>query len=244
MKALCIEAGLEADKVTGYAKGYGYKGGKFKETNHAWNVIKVDDQWRLFDVTWASGSGTEKNGKLVSQSSFEPFWFDVNPKAFIFTHLPDDSQWQLTGHAITLEIYEKLSYLSSTFFQTGFDPGEIFNVAMTGKVKEFVEVSPTKFPLNAVNVPYTKFLIKNKILDLEIFSDYAGEIALIEDDKWNYFKKENKKFSLRHTPTGKRVKISIKINSFDKSFYTILTYKIVKREKVTNANNVYQDSGQ
>lgn len=238
-KALCNEAGLEAEKLIGYAKGYGYKiGDKFEKTDHAWNAIKIDNQWRLFDLTWASGSGTNRNGKLVSESRFDPFWFNVCPKAFIFTHLPEQPKWQLIGIPITLEKYEKLPYLNSTFFETGFNPEEIFDEAITGRIKEFVEVYPTGFPLKAVKIPYTKLLVKNKAIDFEFFSDYAEEIALVEGDKWNYFKRENNRFLLTHIPTSKEIKISVKINSFDKSFFTLLIYKIIEREKVTEHNNM------
>jgi len=38
------EMGLEIKKVSGYAKAYGYsQGDKFKEENHAWNLIKIND---------------------------------------------------------------------------------------------------------------------------------------------------------------------------------------------------------
>jgi hypothetical protein len=238
-KALCNEAGLEAEKLIGYAKGYGYKiGDRFEKTDHAWNAIKIDNQWRLFDLTWASGFGTNKKGKLVSKSRFDPFWFNVSPKAFIFTHLPEHAKWQLIGNPITLEKYEKLPYLNSTFFETGFNPEEIFDEAITGRIKEFVEVYPTEFPLKVIKIPYTTFLVKNKATDFAISSDYAEEIALVEGDKWNYFKKENNRFSLTYIPTGKAVKISVKINSFDKSFYTLLKYQIIEREKITETNNI------
>ena len=60
-------------------------GDKFKDTDHAWNVIKVDNKWLLFDVTWASGYAENKNGKLVSTSEFEPYWFNVHPNASVIS---------------------------------------------------------------------------------------------------------------------------------------------------------------
>ncbi|MBK8192659.1 MAG: hypothetical protein IPK76_05510 [Lewinellaceae bacterium] len=46
--ALGERMGLEIEKVVGYAKGYGYSPGmKFKETDHAWNIIKINENWRI-----------------------------------------------------------------------------------------------------------------------------------------------------------------------------------------------------
>lgn len=240
-KALCNEAGIEAEKISGYAKGYGYKvGEKFTESNHAWNAVKIENKWRLFDVTWASGFGTNKNGKMVSKLEFDPFWFDVHPKAFLFTHLPVESKWQLTGSPVSLDKYERLPYLNSSFFKVGFNPGEIFTVSVTGKIRQFVEAFSTDFPVNASKLPYTKYLIKDRLLNFEIDSEYAHEIALIEDDKWYYFKKDGNKFSLSHNPAGKQIEILTKINSFDKNFYPILKYKVSEQDKTSN---VYSPGG-
>ena len=47
LSALCEEAGLQSKKIIGYAKGYGYSPGrKFDDTNHAWNAVKIDGQWK------------------------------------------------------------------------------------------------------------------------------------------------------------------------------------------------------
>jgi len=71
--AFCKKAGLQAETVPGYSKGYGYKDGKkFHNIDHAWNAIKVNNRWALFDVTWASGFGINKRGKLVSTMAFDP----------------------------------------------------------------------------------------------------------------------------------------------------------------------------
>ena len=109
---LCVEAGLEAEKVSGFAKGYGYtKDEEFKEPDHAWNIIKIENQWKLFDSTWASGYGMNVNGKMVSVDEFDPYWFDLNPKEFIYTHFPEDPKWQLLQDTLTMEKFKALPYI-------------------------------------------------------------------------------------------------------------------------------------
>ncbi len=227
LKALCDEAGLESEKVIGYAKGYGYKvGHKFKETDHAWNVVKIDGNWRLFDATWASGYADNLNGKLVSKKRFDAYWFDVNPKAFIFSHFPEVSKWQLTNNQISLGQFEAMPFVNGAFFKLGFNEEQIYNDAVTGKVNDFLETYELDFPLEASLLPYTKYLTKNETVKFEIHSDYAVEIAIIDGSAWHQFTKTNNVFTLTYAPKGNTLSINQKINDFDKEFSTILKYKI------------------
>ena len=62
--SLAKEAGLEAVRISGYGKGYGYVPGKnfSGPANHAWNAVKINGSWYLMDSTWGAGyvSGDKK----------------------------------------------------------------------------------------------------------------------------------------------------------------------------------------
>ena len=67
---------IETKIINGFAKGAGYKPGDiFKDTNHAWNVVKIDQNWNLIDCTW--GAGTFSNNKF--NRSLENFYFCARP---------------------------------------------------------------------------------------------------------------------------------------------------------------------
>lgn len=103
---LCDLAGVKAEIIAGYAKGYGYEEGqKFKEPNHAWNAINLEGSWYLCDVTWASGISDDfvRSTRYIDLDSY----FMVEPERFILTHLPEDPSWQLLGKKKTLEEFEK-----------------------------------------------------------------------------------------------------------------------------------------
>ena len=184
-KSMCLEAGLEAEKVVGYAKGYGYKiDSKLKNTNHAWNAVKIDKKWKLFDVTWSEGYGITRKSKLVSVKKFNSYWFDVNPKEFIFSHLPEEEKWQKTGRLITLEEYEKMPWLMDDFFKIGFDSNKIFEEAIDNNFNNFATVYTSSDPsLKFINLPYAKNLAKDT-LNFQIKSLYANEIVMIDNNKW------------------------------------------------------------
>jgi hypothetical protein len=229
LMALCDEAGLECKKITGYSKGYGYVvGSHFTETDHTWNVIKIDGKWKLFDVTWAGGSGTNKGGKLVSTKKFNPFWFDVNPNAFVFTHFPETPSWQLSDKPISQIQFEEMARLSDEFFSLGFNADSVYHDAVDLKETLFVETFGSAFPIDCSKVPYVNNLTIGEEILFEIKSDYADQIALVDGKNWYYFEKNNNVFTLKHIPTGKKLELVQKINKKDPDFKTFVRYKTDK----------------
>lgn len=101
-KAICDIAKIKSAVITGYAKGYGYKGEKLSDTNHAWNAVKLYDKWELIDVTWGRGSILNNEGELE-------FWntryFLDDPNDFILEHFPADEVWQLLDNEISVETF-------------------------------------------------------------------------------------------------------------------------------------------
>ncbi len=109
-------AGLESVKVTGFSKGYGYNPYKNPKTSdHSWNAVKIDGEWRLLDVTWTSGEREEKS----SDKRFNDFYFLTPPEQFINDHLPDDKKWQLLDHSISKQEFQKRVKKDSHFFSLG-----------------------------------------------------------------------------------------------------------------------------
>jgi hypothetical protein len=104
-KALCKEVEISAYVVSGYSKGYGYsQGKKFLEEDHAWNVVKVDNEWKLLDVTWGAGYITPTK---TFEKSFNEKYFLTDSQNFVLDHLPLDPMWQLLDCPIPMSVYEK-----------------------------------------------------------------------------------------------------------------------------------------
>lgn len=88
-KALCTYAGIEARVVKGYAR---VNGNRFY-TNHSWNAVRIDSNWHLLDVTWASGYISMPREEFVK--SFDERYFLPEPEHMIRTHYPEDIRWAL-----------------------------------------------------------------------------------------------------------------------------------------------------
>ena len=82
-----------------------------KETNHAWNSIKLDNKWYLFDVTWAR----DTLNKTVND-----FYFKTDPEIFILKHYPTDYKWTLLDTKYSQDDYMKFPVYTNLFFDLKF----------------------------------------------------------------------------------------------------------------------------
>ncbi len=121
-ESLAKGAGLEAVRIAGYGKGYGYMPGQniSGKSNHAWNAVRINGSWYLVDCTWGAGYINEDK-KYVRE--FDEHYFMTPPGEFIYDHFPDDSLWQLMEMPISASEYEKLVYVKSGFFNYGLRLG-------------------------------------------------------------------------------------------------------------------------
>lgn len=90
-RELAQRVGLEAVVVSGFSDAR-------RMAPHAWNAVKIANQWHLVDVTFAAG-GITHDRKFVRQ--FDDAYFLVEPKRFAADHLPLDPMWQLLHHPLT-----------------------------------------------------------------------------------------------------------------------------------------------
>gem|GEM_PF-1418537 len=77
--------------------GYTRQNGKIVDTPHAWNALKVNGEWMLFDPTWASGylTGEEYTSRYTSS------YFMVAPDEMIAIHMPFDPMMQFFRNPIS-----------------------------------------------------------------------------------------------------------------------------------------------
>jgi hypothetical protein len=122
-ETLCSYAGLHCKTISGYAKGAEYKPGmKFtgEQGQHSWNAVLVNGAWRLVDCHWAA---RRLVGKKVSAENvryeLDEYYFMPDPHQLIFTHYPDDTNWQLLERPISLADFENLVPVKSAFFKYG-----------------------------------------------------------------------------------------------------------------------------
>ncbi|XP_060082102.1 uncharacterized protein LOC132561391 [Ylistrum balloti] len=140
--ALCLMAKLPCVIINGVTKHGGYNiGDTIDKKLHGarWNAVLINGEWRLIDVYWAISTVDDggKHDKIYvdiegnisvhsnvskedgnEQQKNEAF-FLADPESLIYTHFPDDPQWQLLSQPITLKQFERQTYIRERFFEMG-----------------------------------------------------------------------------------------------------------------------------
>jgi hypothetical protein len=90
---MCNHAGVMCLTIDGYARnGSEIMGEDLKGPNHAWNAVRIGEEWKMIDVTWASGYTDKKVRNFTPQ--FSSTYFFSDPMRFLFSHYPKLSSWK------------------------------------------------------------------------------------------------------------------------------------------------------
>ena len=118
-------AGLHCKVVSGMTKGANYQIGQEltpEEYQHWWNAVYIYGKWCLVDSYLATIPLISKTGSGDLKYSFNENYFLVDPNKLIYTHLPEETSWQLINHPVTLEEFVKQPKITPHFFHFGLQP--------------------------------------------------------------------------------------------------------------------------
>jgi transglutaminase/protease-like cytokinesis protein 3 len=107
-KYMLNKAKIDCEIVNGYLR-YDLQTIFIDSMNHAWNVVKLNNVWHLFDITGAA-SDTLTN-------TVDDFWFKTPPESFILNHYPENINWSLLDKNITLADFKKSPVYTSSFIE-------------------------------------------------------------------------------------------------------------------------------
>ena len=194
-QALGDKMGLKIITLRGLAKGYGYDESSYdnieEATNHAWNAINIDGVWTIFDATWGQGNGTTNTkGKLESKKVFKNYWFNVDPKISIFSHLPAENDKQFLISTISFETFLEMPNIVPTAFLSGWLNAD--DLLLKIKAKKVIDIPNHYFRSEKIFVkaPTDRLLKKGKPHTFIIESIELNNVFLVDDDeKWILFNK-------------------------------------------------------
>ena len=227
--AIGLEMDLEIEKVSGYSKGYSHREGqRFSRTNHAWNRIKIDGEWKMFDATWGEGYGTAVGGKLKSVKKFDPFWFDTDPYAFVFTHYPEDGQTEVTP-PLSKSGFERLPEVDKGYFKLGFDAEALYRKCLANGAQDLPKLYTNENEIRMIQAPTHRDLKIGETYLFEFEIPSGKGMAVIQGrGKWMHFSQEGSRFRLEYVPqTPGEIKISHQRKSSGR-YWTILAYQAVR----------------
>lgn len=200
-KAMGEAAGLEVEDISGLSKGISYQeGGSMGESRHAWNAVKINGKWRLFDATWGAGHGNTVDGQLKSTKDFTPHWFDVDPSAFVLTHLPTDPQWQLLDQPLTQQELERMPRVELELFDIGFSPTKVLKGLRATPMVVPPKAWNHDLPIRDFKGPNNKFVKVGEPIEFSFRCATCQQAAVVQNNEWTYLKESKGIWKLRFTP--------------------------------------------
>jgi len=224
--------GLNIQFVGGYSKNdvlqesWDFVG---EEGDHAWNVIKIDNQWRVFDATWGAGIvNDDARGRLVFTEEYSDNWFDLSPYESIFSHYPEDTSLILTEPRLTLDKFESLRLIPIYSFTSNLlDAEASFLKALkkpSAKFPKIYPVEPTEFQV--IQAPKEFRLRKRKPHNFEFLAKGVVNVFLYQDDEIieTFVKDEDDNSCSLEFMTREELDIEIVIETTDGGLFNILEY--------------------
>jgi len=120
LKEMCNSANIECEVVVGYTKtDVKDINRKLKKTDHAWNIVTLNGQKYLVDVTWATSKYNMVTRKF--QKDFDEHYFLTPPDKFILDHLPENKKDQLIEKPISKKKFSSTPLLYADYFHLGIE---------------------------------------------------------------------------------------------------------------------------
>ncbi len=92
----CNRLGIKNEIIEGYVQEFEEHKTVFKETNHAWNVVKLGKEWFHCDLLWMSGGIRKAAGRFIFEKQFNAHMLLTQSQEFVDSHIPADPMWQLS----------------------------------------------------------------------------------------------------------------------------------------------------
>ncbi len=224
---LAKHAGVEVTTVLGYVKdGFHEKGEAFKDTNHAWNAVRLDGQWYLIDSTW--GSGFDDGKQFVR--SFNPFYFLVPADSLYLSHFAKDPAQRFGNSAKDLADFAALPHAPVTLLTIATPTVTDIALAKTvGFAKTFAQASGN---MQVETGPIAAGLRAGNTYAWQINSSFYHEMAVLHKGQWTDFSANTVRpiattprtsFHVNFTPSEGLVQIAAK-KATDANYTIVLEY--------------------
>ena len=111
LKYLCDAFNIESTIVSGRARA-GKRDINIAQLNfrinHSWNAVKINNEWKLIDPTWASGFVDDTDEEnLKYYKAFNETYYFTPPERFILNHYPKDNQFQFLEKKVIINEFSK-----------------------------------------------------------------------------------------------------------------------------------------
>lgn len=186
---MCSYANVQCLTISGHARNGRMPVGSGGEP-HAWNAVRINDQWQLIDVTW--GAGYTDNKVKTFTHRFTDAYFFPDPYRLLLTHYPNDKGWKpLKSGLIKQQFAENPAVLEGYLFYNinSFKPRNGIIKVKHGETINFSFTSPDTARIYEITaiigtgkdeiVLKPQFTLKNETYSFNIKYEKAGTVPLV-----------------------------------------------------------------
>lgn len=117
---MCAAVGLTCEVVRGYLKAPGEipEANMVPRSNHWWNAVLVDNEWRMMDTCLASPSNPRRlQYSSSATTTADPWWFLTRPTELCWTHIPEHHSQQHICPPVAHEVLLNLPCACPPYFR-------------------------------------------------------------------------------------------------------------------------------
>jgi len=177
-KYLCDQLNISCEIVSGFSKGYGFddRDDPLSDTDHAWNVIEIDNHKYLMESTWAAGHLTDEK---LFERKLNTYYFCPRPNEMIYHHLPENDKWQLLKTSVNKTQFLRMPKIHPLYFELNLE-------LLHPRHQVDVDLLPHKsYALVLLKVPNNVQIIADLKLDDRKIS--GGHRVIYNKDKQIYY---------------------------------------------------------
>jgi hypothetical protein len=154
-KTLCDLTKVECVVIQGFSKVFEDDIAKTpKVSDHSWNAVKIDNKWKLIDVTW--GAGSVDYSKKIFVPKFTDVYFFTEPELFFLKHFPENKDWLFVNKSLQ-------NFVEQPLYYSDISLGDITTIKPD---KGIIKVKPKE---------KIEFKWKTKLNPKEISYDFRGD---------------------------------------------------------------------
>lgn len=106
-------------------------------SDHSWNAVKLNGEWKLIDATWGSGYTDYSTGQY--HKSRNEKYFLATPETFVYKHFPLKPEWQLLDTAISANTFCNWPFVDEGFFANELSKVSPFHLYIDKRVGDTVQ---------------------------------------------------------------------------------------------------------
>jgi hypothetical protein len=169
---LCKHSGITAITAEGYLKGFGYENDDILyNSDHAWNLVHINDNWYVLDLTLASGKMYMvpflyervrailllmplTKSKLVYARKRNDYYYKTPPHLFITDHIPVTKNLQLLSEPFSIDSFEKnrTKPTSDKSLEKDFSFDKEFAEIAAGNALSIITMGDSAYVFNCRNI--------------------------------------------------------------------------------------------